>query len=204
MNTNNESYKIVLIGGCMVGKTTFLRRNANEKFTLRNMDCGPTPYKGVSFLFKFQTTRGEINLSVLDTSGDDLTCEKQNGRKFSNTDCFMIFYSMDHLYSFQNIPRYIENFRKISSNSPFIIVATHGNCECKKVTMEMHNSLLRFTPHLFKIENFIEDKTLPPSNTWHLLNEDLHNDNIRHPFRKVMQIITNDETLDYAERREHT
>ena len=58
--------KIVIIGDALCGKTSLLHAYANKKFS---RDLPPTVID--DYVFNFDTLRGPINVTIMDTAGQE-------------------------------------------------------------------------------------------------------------------------------------
>ncbi len=90
-------YKVVLIGDCSVGKTSYLNRFIKNSFS----QYGAT--MGVDYISKIVTFQNGMNVKVTfwDTSGEE-KYRALTSAHFHSSAGVLLFFSLDSMQSFQN------------------------------------------------------------------------------------------------------
>ena len=117
------SFKILLIGDAIAGKTSFLLRYADDSFTANNLTT-----TGIDFKIKIININGKlIKLQIWDTAGQEgfNTISKTY---YKGAHGIILFYDIGESNSFRNIPNYM---KQIETNAPNITckVLVGNNCE---------------------------------------------------------------------------
>ena len=119
--------KVCMIGDGGVGKTSFIHQHRTGKF---NMRYDPTMGMEANPLL-LHTSKGVIQLKIWDIAGQE-KFGSLDERCYSNSNAFIVFFSLCSKISFKNTEFWIAKAKKICPNAQFILVGT------KKDIIEQH------------------------------------------------------------------
>ena len=122
----NTICKIVIMGNCKVGKTSLLRQYSytyNGHRLSWNNNYNAT-IGTVFFVKKLKLNNQKVQLVIWDTSGNN-KFHSISLPLYKNSDIIIIMYDITYSSSFLDIPYWLENIKRNSSNEP--IIALIGN-----------------------------------------------------------------------------
>lgn len=113
-------YKIILIGDCSVGKTSYLNRVTKDVFA----QVGAT--MGVDYASKIVTFRNgcKVKVTIWDTSGEE-KFKALTSAHFSGAAGVLLFYSLDNALSFKNCLSWL---REVKDHTDEVRLAYRGMC----------------------------------------------------------------------------
>lgn len=115
--SSNHTAKIVLVGDCGVGKTSFIKRLQTEKFEEKYF---PTTVPQVSQL-SFHTANEMISFDIWDTSGQ----ERLGGLKeeyYHEINGAIIMFDVTSAATYKSVSKWYEDLTKICPEIPIILV----------------------------------------------------------------------------------
>ena len=123
MAKNEIMLKIITLGDSGVGKTSIIRRFANDVFDENSLST-----VGVGFAFKEFTLKNKkkIKLKLIDTAGQE-KFKSLAKTYFKNADGVLFVYSFEIKDSFNNLKDWIESFNSIHSGKDYIPMMLVGN-----------------------------------------------------------------------------
>jgi GTP-binding nuclear protein Ran len=109
------TYKLILAGDSIIGKSTFIKRHATGEFTYNYM-----PTIGVEVTpIKFLTNNETICFNVWDVSGNPIYQGIADGY-YIQADCAVIMFDVLCETSYKNIKSYYQKIREICGNIPIV------------------------------------------------------------------------------------
>ena len=120
-----DSYKVVLIGDCNVGKTALVERLANNVYSDQYK-----PTIGTGHTYWTATINGQIiDVQLWDTAGEERFASLAP-IYYKDSQAAMVVYSVDDQESAKNVVKWIERFRdSVPGHVPISIV-------CNKIDLE--------------------------------------------------------------------
>jgi GTP-binding nuclear protein Ran len=120
--------KVLLVGDGAVGKTTFVKRHRTGEYDKRyNSTMGVEVHP-----LKFHTNKGPVIFNVWDAAGQ----EKFGGLRagyYIQSEAAMVMFSHDSASTYNNVPRWISDVRKVCENIPVVVIGNKSDLH-KKVT----------------------------------------------------------------------
>ncbi len=108
-----NSFKLVFVGDCGVGKTTFLTRHLTGEFTEQyNATCG-VDIKPYDLL----TNHGNVRFNVWDGSGQTNMGDKY----YKDADCAIVFFDVTNERSWCNVPKWLDALRDVCPDIPIVL-----------------------------------------------------------------------------------
>jgi small GTP-binding protein len=143
------TFKVIIVGNSAVGKSSFLKRGAQKKFS--------ESYQatiGFEFLLMYYEVNGvKIKLQVWDTCGQEMYRSLIQGF-YRNTALTLLMYAVNDLKSFDDLDNWVKDIKSSTENNqPIFLVGNKCDLdkEMKKVTEDEgkeyvnQNSLEYFT-----------------------------------------------------------
>jgi GTP-binding nuclear protein Ran len=122
------TFKLVLIGDGGVGKTTFTQRHATGHFQKTYI-----PTQGaVTTLVQFNTNYGPIRLNIWDTAGQEKHGELRECY-YVESYCAIIMFDLTNRESYRNVPKWYQDFAKVSPKAPVVLVGNKADIKDRKV-----------------------------------------------------------------------
>lgn len=113
----NRTFKLVLVGDGGVGKTNFARKVLTNDFERKYI-----PTIGVEVHpICFHTSQGKICFNTWETAGQEKLGGMRDGY-YINTDCVIVFGSVDSVSSFNNMERWKNDVLRVSPGAKIVFV----------------------------------------------------------------------------------
>ena len=122
-NKNKEYiFNILLMGQDNVGKYEIIRKYSYEEDTLYTI--------GISFAYKYVILKSgiKIKLKLIDTKGQE-KYRFLSEKHFRNADAVLFVFSLDNLYSFYIIQKWLENFVVYKNKLVKYLVGNYNSSE---------------------------------------------------------------------------
>jgi small GTP-binding protein len=140
-SSTTQSFKVLLIGDNRVGKTAFVTCVSTGKYDAKYI---PTTHPHVTNL-KFDTNDGQINIDILDDSGN-----KRYGKYYNDVHAAILMFDMTSIASFNNICIWYQSLldqfpggRDGKCNIPVIVCGNKSDCIDGMLSWnEYHNLIL--------------------------------------------------------------
>ncbi|MFX0208685.1 MAG: Rab family GTPase [Candidatus Hodarchaeota archaeon] len=117
--------KICSAGSYQVGKTSLIRRYAENKF-----DTNYIPTLGVDITTKRIVVDDQrIKLILMDTAGQELFGNNLRRSYYEGASGCIIVYDITRLETFEALDRWVSDFRSVSSSSPIVIIGNKIDLE---------------------------------------------------------------------------
>lgn len=169
------TFKITLVGNEQVGKTTWVVRHLNGKFT---QEYNPTLGLEIHPL-DFSTNRGVVRFNIWDCAGDEMY-RGLGDAYFIGSDAFIIMATPSTVSS---IDKWIHEIRHVSF-APILIAI--NKIDIETLSDEQHNLIARKYVHEMGMKAFnISAKS---------------NYNFDKPLLSLIQTIQHDNTITFVER----
>ena len=141
MSKNEIMFKVITLGDSGVGKTSIIRRYANNIF-----DENVLSTIGVGFAFKEVelSNKKKIKLKLIDTAGQE-KFKSLAKSYFKNVDGVLFVYSFEILESFQNLKEWIKLFNSNhygKNGIPMFLVGNKSDLE-EKDDVEKNEKLVK-------------------------------------------------------------
>ena len=141
MSKNEIMFKVITLGDSGVGKTSIIRRYANNIF-----DDNVLSTVGVGFAFKEVelSNKKKIKLKLIDTAGQE-KFKSLAKSYFKNVDGVLFVYSFEILESFQNLKEWIKLFNSNhygKNGIPMFLVGNKSDLE-EKDDVEKNEKLVK-------------------------------------------------------------
>jgi small GTP-binding protein len=140
MNNNNEYLlKICAIGSGNVGKTSLIRRFAENKF-----EANYLPTLGVDITTKrMEVNNKPVKLILVDTAGQEFF-GKLRPSYYRGASACLILFALNDSKSFTSIPNWLEEFRKYIPASPIALAGNKKDLEKdRKITEDEARKLAK-------------------------------------------------------------
>lgn len=131
MSKHIPVYKIVIIGDSGVGKSSLLKRFANDEY------CDSSaPTIGVDFQHKLIDASSTVKLQVWDTAGQErFRCV--TAAYYRGADCIIIMYDITNRESFEKINYWIKQSFNASGDRRIVTILVGSKCDGdRKITTE--------------------------------------------------------------------
>ena len=135
------TFKVIIVGNSGVGKSSFLKRAAQNKFT----DSYQATI-GFEFLLLYYDVNGtKIKLQIWDTCGQEMYRSLIQGF-YRNTSLTVLLYSIDDQRSFDDLESWIKDIKNSAENGqPIFLVANKSDLdkELRKIKEEDGNEFAK-------------------------------------------------------------
>lgn len=115
---DKHTFKLVIVGETRVGKTTFVKRHRvgdfeNKHVATLGVEVHP---------LRFYTNKGEVCFNVWDCAGDPRFVGLSYGY-YIQANCAMVFFDVTNRASFERVPHWIEELRRVCGKKlPIVVV----------------------------------------------------------------------------------
>ena len=124
-----NSIKMILVGDGGVGKTTFVKRHLTGEYVKDyNATAGAETHT-----MSFYTTKGQIDIEVWDTAGQEKTGGGLNSEYYAGADCAIIMFDVTSMVTYQNVPKWFKDIVKTCGNIPITLVGNKVDDEDRKL-----------------------------------------------------------------------
>ncbi|KAK2959361.1 putative GTP-binding nuclear protein GSP2/CNR2 [Blattamonas nauphoetae] len=156
--TNQNSFKVILLGDGAVGKTTWIKRHLLGVFESKYISTiGVEVHPLV-----FQTNRGQVNLNVWDTAGQELYGGFRDGY-YANADAALLIFDVTNKQSYNHVDTWYRALRRICPNIPVVLCGNKADVSAKerqiatkKVTFHLKKKLAGYVEMSSKANYNIE------------------------------------------------
>ena len=130
-NELTDIYKLLLIGDCSVGKSTFITRHLTGKWNPKYKQT-----QGVNIQnLKFHTNYGWINFEVRDIGA----VEKYNpdlGSLYQKADGAIIFFDLNRPLTYRNLDPWRQSVLQVAPDIPIVLCGNKFDCQDRKIKPE--------------------------------------------------------------------
>jgi small GTP-binding protein len=120
--------KICSAGSYQVGKTSLIRRYAENKFTTNYI-----PTLGVDITTKrIEVDNQRIKLILMDTAGQEIFANNLRKSYYEGAAACIIVYDITRSETFKSLDRWIEDYKSVSPSTPIAIIGNKIDLEGKR------------------------------------------------------------------------
>ena len=124
-----NTIKMILVGDGGVGKTTFVKRHLTGEYVKDyNATAGAETHT-----MSFYTTKGQIDIEVWDTAGQEKSGTGINSEYYEGADCAIIMFDVTSMITYQNVPKWFKDIVKTCGNIPITLVGNKVDDEDRKL-----------------------------------------------------------------------
>lgn len=111
------TFKVILVGGGGVGKTSFIKKHRTGEFEQKynaTMSVEVHP-------LKFHTNKGPVIFNIWDTADQEVFGGLRDGYYIKGQAAFLMF-SLDSLVSYNNLTKWYGEVKKVCENIPMVVI----------------------------------------------------------------------------------
>ena len=142
-----NSIKLILVGDGGVGKTTFVKRHLTGEYVKEyNATAGAETHN-----LTFYTTKGQIDIELWDTAGQEKTGSGLNSEYYAGADCAVIMFDVTSMITYQNVPKWFKDIVKTCGNIPICLIGNKCDDEDRKLFEDGINFHKKKQIHYFDV-----------------------------------------------------